>query len=86
MKIVMGFLLDAFEQREDAEYFWMVDGVKKYSENPRKICREIPASGDELEHQVFRSVRPQCEPRRRCREPEAWATNTSGPHGRALGV
>ncbi len=28
------FLLDAFEQREYAEYFWMVDSVKKYWENP----------------------------------------------------
>ena len=41
------FLLDAFEQREYAEYFWMVDSVKKYWENPPKICKEIPLSGDE---------------------------------------
>jgi hypothetical protein len=41
------FLLDAFEQREYAEYFWMVDKVKKYWENPPKMCKEIPLSGDE---------------------------------------
>jgi hypothetical protein len=41
------FLLDAFEQREYAEYFWMVDKVKKYWENPPKVCKELPSSGDE---------------------------------------
>jgi len=41
------FLLDAFEQREYAEYFWTVDKVKKYWENPPKMCKEIPSSGDE---------------------------------------
>lgn len=41
------YLLDAFEQREYAEYFWMVDAVKKYWDNPPKICKEIPISGDE---------------------------------------
>jgi hypothetical protein len=41
------FVLDAFEQREYAEYFWMVDKVKKYWENPPKVCKEIPSSGDE---------------------------------------
>lgn len=40
-------LLDAFEQREYAEYFWMVDKVKKFWENPPKICMEVPLSGDE---------------------------------------
>jgi len=41
------YLLDAFEQREYAEYFWMVDAVKKYWDNPPKICKEIPIAGDE---------------------------------------
>ena len=34
----------------------------------------------------FRSVRPRCESRTRCRELEAEATNTSGPRRRSLGV
>jgi hypothetical protein len=41
------YLLDAFEQREYAEYFWMVDAVKKYWDNPPKVCKEMPTSGDE---------------------------------------
>jgi hypothetical protein len=41
------FLLDAFEQREYAEYFWMIVKGKKYWENPPQMCKEIPSSGDE---------------------------------------
>lgn len=41
------FLLDAFEQRKYAEYFWFIVNGKKYSEIPPVTCKEIPSSGDE---------------------------------------
>jgi hypothetical protein len=40
-------LLDAYEQREYAEYTWMSDKVKKYWEVKPFACKEIPLMGDE---------------------------------------
>jgi hypothetical protein len=41
------FLLDAYEQREYGEYFWVSDKVKKYWEVKPVMCKEIPVAGDE---------------------------------------
>jgi hypothetical protein len=46
-QITNRFLLDAYEQREYAEYTWMSDNVKKYWEVRPMACKEIPASGPE---------------------------------------
>jgi hypothetical protein len=40
-------LIDAYEQREYAEYLWITDKVKKYWEVPPVMCRLIPAFGNE---------------------------------------
>ena len=40
-------MLDAFEQREYAEYTWMPQGDKKYWEVPPKICKLIVSTKNE---------------------------------------
>lgn len=41
------FLLDAYEQREFAEYTWMSSDTKKYWDVPPMVCKLMPNSNDE---------------------------------------
>lgn len=41
-------LLDAYEQREYADYAWRADPQKKYSEVPPMMCKLMPANEAEI--------------------------------------
>jgi len=45
--VITKFLLDAFEQREYAEYTWISSKTKKFWEVPPAACKLIPSSGGE---------------------------------------